>query len=227
MKKALLSIAIYVITISNLFSHSDHYSNIKNLNYELFRNNKLIGAHNYQFSKENNLMTVESDIKFKISKLGVDIYKYEAKSKETYENNQLIKFTSKTNQNKKKKYVNIIFDQSKDHLIIDGSSYKGNGSKEYIIGTWWNHEILKTNAQISALSGRIIKQKVTFLGKKDLILNGIKYKALHFNFSSNDKNLAKEKKLNTDVWYEEKTNIWLKASFDKRGYWEYRLKAKN
>lgn len=227
MKKALLSIAIYVITISNLFSHSDHYSNIKNLNYELFRNNKLIGAHNYQFSKENNLMTVESDIKFKISKLGVDIYKYEAKSKETYENNQLIKFTSKTNQNKKKKYVNIIFDQSKDHLIIDGSSYKGNGSKEYIIGTWWNHEILKTNAQISALSGRIIKQKVTFLGKKDLILDGIKYKALHFNFSSNDKNLAKEKKLNTDVWYEEKTNIWLKAAFDKRGYWEYRLKVKN
>ena len=33
-----------------------------------------------------------------------------------------------------------------------------------------------------------------------------------------------KKKLNTDIWYEEKTNLWLKASFDKTGYWEYRVK---
>ena len=31
-----------------------------------------------------------------------------------------------------------------------------------MIGTWWNHSIVEAKAQISAVSGRIIKQKVTF-----------------------------------------------------------------
>ena len=35
------------------------------------------------------------------------------------------------------------------------------------------------------------------------------------------------KKLNTDVWYDEKTKLWLKASFEKSGRWEYRLKKNN
>ena len=38
---------------------------------------------------------------------------------------------------------------------------------------------------------------------------------------------AKIKKLNTNIWYDEATFIWLKASFDKTGYWEYRLKKYN
>ena len=56
------------------------------------------------------------------------------------------------------------------------------------------------------------------IGKKN-------YNTLHFNFSSIDKKLAKNKKLNTDVWYDEKTLNWVKASFKKKGKWEYRLVA--
>ena len=92
-----------------------------------------------------------------------------------------------------------------------------------MLGTWWNHSIVKADAQISAVSGRIIKQKVTFLGKENIELNGKLYKTLHFNFSSSDKKLSKDKKLNTDVWYDEKTLNWVKASFKKKGNWEYRL----
>ena len=107
--------------------------------------------------------------------------------------------------------------------IIDGSSYKGKAPKEYLLGTWWNHSIVKTAAQISAVSGRIIKQKVTFLGKETIKLGNKSYNALHFNFSSTDKKLDKNKKLNTYVWYDEKTLYWVKASFKKKGNWEYRL----
>ena len=37
------------------------------------------------------------------------------------------------------------------------------------------------------------------------------------------KKLAKDKKLNTDVWYDEKTLNWVQATFKKKGQWEYRL----
>ena len=129
---------------------------------------------------------------------------------------------SKTNQNNKKKYVNI--EQKENKYFIDGSSYKGEAPTDYIIGTWWNHAIIQAQAQISAVSGRIIKQKVTDLGKETIEINGKKIETLHFNFSSTDKKLAKNKKLNTDVWYEEKSLNWVKASFNKQGLWEYRLK---
>ena len=55
-------------------------------------------------------------------------------------------------------------------------------------------------------------------------VNNKKYKTLHFNFSSTDASLAKNKKLNTDIWYEENSLNWIKATFKKSGNWEYRLK---
>ena len=56
-----------------------------------------------------------------------------------------------------------------------------------------------------------------------LNINGKIYNTLHFNFSSTDKKLNKDKKLNTDVWYDEKALDWLKATFKKKGDWEYKL----
>ena len=224
MKKIILSIIILISLNFNAVGHVEHYAEFDYLEYELFRNNKLIGYHKYNFIRKNGLLTIKSEVNFKISKLGVDLYKYSAKSEEVYKDNKFLRFSSKTNQNKKEKYVNISVDASDGSLIIDGSSYKGKGDKGIIVGTWWNHEIVKSKAQISAISGRIIEQTVTFIGKEKVVINGITYNTLKFNFKSSDQTLSENKKLNTDVWYDEKSLTWIKAAFDKRGYWEYRLK---
>ena len=210
MKKFILSIIIILFTNIDSFSHINHYKNYNYLEYELFRNNKPIGYHKYKFTKNGENLLVNSEVNFKITKLGIDLYQYSAKSEENYINGIFSGFKSKTNQNKKAKYVNIKIDPTSKNLIVDGSSYKGIADKEMIIGTWWNHEIVKKNAQISAVSGRI---------------NDKIYKTLKFNFSSSDPSLSKDKKLNTDIWYEEETYLWVKAAFDKTGYWEYRIKT--
>jgi hypothetical protein len=227
MKKNILSIILLFIFTTQTFSHVEHYKNFNSLEYELFRNNKSIGYHNYNFERNSEYLKVKSIIEFKITKLGVNLYKYDATSQEEYEKNQLIKFSSKTNQNKKIKNTEINFDKKKQELIITGSENQLSSPKEYLVGTWWNHEIVQAKAQISAISGRIIEQKVTFLGKETISLYGKTYEALRFNFSSSDKSLPDKKKLNTDVWYDEETKLWLKAAFDKTGFWEYRLKKYN
>ena len=227
MKKNILSIVLFLTLTTQTFSHVDHYKDFNSLEYELFRNNKSIGYHNYNFSRKNENIKVNSIIEFKIRKLGVDLYSYEAVSQEEYKGNQLVKFSSKTNQNKKIKNTEINFDKKQQKLIITGSENQLSSPKEYLVGTWWNHEIVQSKAQISAISGRIIEQKVTFLGKEKLTLYGKTYDALRYNFASSDKSLPDKKKLNTDVWYDEATQIWLKAAFDKTGYWEYRLKLNN
>ncbi len=225
MKKTLFLVIIFFSFNFSAISHVEHYKEFTYLEYELFRNNKSIGYHKYDFVRKNDILSIKSEVKFKITKLGVDLYKYFAASEETYKNNKFFKFSSKTNQNKKKKYVNISVDPIKKNLIIDGNSYKGEASKDYIVGTWWNHEIVKADAQISAISGRIIEQTVTFIGKETLEIGDKTFNTLRFNFRSSDETLPDNKKLNTDIWYDEKSYLWVKAAFDKTGYWEYRIKT--
>tara|TARA_Y100001935_G_scaffold238022_1_gene224014 strand:- start:469 stop:1152 length:684 start_codon:yes stop_codon:yes gene_type:complete len=224
MKKYLLSIALISVMSLEINAHVDHYSKYNYLEYELFRNNKSIGYHKYNFKRNGSNLTIDNEVEFKITKLGLDLYKYYAKGVEKYKNGIFSSFNSETNQNKKEKYVNITIDPTDKDLIIDGSSFKGKVDKDMIIGTWWNHEIVSKKAQISAVSGRIIEQKVEFMGKEDVKIGERVYKTLKFNFSSSDPSLSKDKKLNTDIWYEEDTFLWVKAAFDKTGYWEYRLK---
>jgi hypothetical protein len=227
MKNFLLSIAIFSLFSFKSFGHVEHYENFKYLEYELFRNNKSIGYHKYDFQRNGDKLSVVSEVSFNISKLGIELYSYFAKSEENYENGLFKSYSSKTKQNKKNRYVKIKVNPSNEELIIDGSSYKGKADKNFIVGTWWNHEIIKSKAQISGISGRIIEQTVTFIGKEKIKIGNKVYNTLHFNFKSSDETLPDSKKLNTDIWYEENSYLWVKAAFDKTGYWEYRIKKKN
>ena len=227
MKKIILSIALFFLFNAQLFSHVNHYANYNYLEYELFRNNQSIGYHKYDFKRDGDNLSIISEVSFKITKLGVDLYKYFAKSEENYKKGIFISYFSKTKQNKKDRYVNIELDAKTDQLKIDGSSYKGIANKEFIVGTWWNHEIVKAKAQISGISGRIIEQTVSFVGKEEVKIGDKTYKTLRFNFKSSDETLPDSKKLNTEIWYEENTYLWVKAAFEKTGYWEYRLKKVN
>ena len=217
----IIILLIFVSFPSSSNAHVQHYDDLKRIEFDIYRNNKHIGKHIFSFTKSDEQLEVESDINFKIKKLGIVLYKYHVNGTEIYKDGVLVKFNSKTNQNGKKKYVNMKLENGE--YIIDGSSYKGKAPKEYLLGTWWNHSIVEAAAQISAVSGRIIKQKVTFLGKETIKLGDKKYNTLHFNFSSTGKKLDKDKKLNTHVWYDEKTFYWVKATFKKKGKWEYKL----
>ena len=59
MKKILVSIILYFFLSTNSFSHLEHYSKVKYLEYDLFRNNDLIGSHKYEFLRNNENLTVK------------------------------------------------------------------------------------------------------------------------------------------------------------------------
>tara|TARA_B100000029_G_scaffold60092_1_gene54072 strand:+ start:216 stop:905 length:690 start_codon:yes stop_codon:yes gene_type:complete len=221
-KKLFFFLVLFLLTSNNVFADIKKYSNLDKLEFDIYRNNKLVGYHVYDFVRQDNDLLVKSKIFFEIKKLGVVFYSYEVNGKEYYSDNKFVKFESKTKQNKKNKFCNIFIQD--DKFFIDGSSYKGPAPKDFMIGTWWNYEIINKKSQISAISGRIIKQEVNFLSEDLIEYNGVKYQALQYNFSSKDKKLSKNKKLNTNVWYDKETSIWLKASFENKGKWEYRLK---
>ena len=110
-------------------AHVQHYESLNSIEFDIYRNNNHIGKHVFSFKKSNDQLEVESEIKFEIKKFGVVLYKYHVKGTEIFKNGQLIRFNSKTDQNNKKKYVNMKLEN--EEYIIDGSSYKGKAPKEY------------------------------------------------------------------------------------------------
>ena len=220
MKKIL--ILIIVLLSTNVFAHTDHYKKYNKIEMDIYRNGELIGYNYYFFTRKGDETTVTNQIKFSVKLLGATVFQVEGYGQETYLNDQLISYESKTLQNDKEKFVNLVFDKNK--FNIKGSSYSGEASINNIIGNWWSHKILQSDSQISPISGSIKKQVVTFISKEKIDLYGKTYEVDHFKLRSKDMNLPKDKRLDFDIWYDQKTSMIIRVAYSRMGNWEYRLK---
>ena len=222
MKKIL--ILIFILFSSNVLAHMDHYKKYNKIEMDILRNGELIGYNYYFFSRKGDETIVTNQIKFAVKLLGATIFQVEGFGEEKYLKDQLISYVSKTLQNDKEKFVNLVFDKNKNKLIIKGSSYSGKASVDNIIGNWWNHKILQTNSQISPISGSIKEQVVTFIGKEKIEQYGKIYEVDHFKLNSKDMSIPKDKRLDFDIWFDKKNSMIIRVSYSRMGNWEYRLK---
>ena len=209
---------------TNVMAHMDHYKKYNKIKMDIFRNGELIGYNYYFFTRKGNETIVANQIKFSVKLLGATIFTVEGYGEEKYLKDQLISYSSKTLQNDKEKFVNLVFDKDKNKFNIKGSSYSGEASIDNIIGNWWNHKILQTDSQISPISGSIKEQIVTFVGKEKIQQNGLTYEVDHFKLNSKDMSLPKDKRLDFDIWYDKKNSMIIRVSYSRMGNWEYRLK---
>ena len=222
MKKIL--ILIFILFSSNVLAHMDHYKKYNKIEMDIFRNGELIGHNYYFFTRKGDETLITNQISFSVKLLGATIFQVEGYGEEKYLDDQLISFRSKTLQNDKEKFVNLVFDKDKNKFNIKGSSYSGVASIDNIIGNWWSHKILQTNSQISPISGSIKEQIVTFVGKEKIEQNGQIYEVDHFKLNSKDMTLSKDKLLDFDIWFDKKNSMIIKVSYSRMGNWEYRLK---
>jgi len=222
--KKYIYILFLIFLCSSVDAHTTHYKGIIKIELEVFKNNKLIGYSNYFFEHGDGTMKVKNYTKFKVKLLGVNVFSIASEALEMYKKDKLIHFKSTTFQNGKEKYVNLDYNNSTDKFTIDGSSYKGEANTDCIIGSWWNHKILKANKQISPLTGSIKDQVVQLVGDENVVLYGKKYNTNHYKLKSKDDNLPKNKKLDFDIWVNKENNLIVKVAYSRMGNWEYRLK---
>ena len=222
--KILLAFIILFINVDNVFAHSSHIKSLSKIEMEVLRNNKVIGFSNYYFEHKKDLMIVKNETNFLVEMAGIKIFSIKGNSEEVYKNEQLISFKSSTLQNKKRKFVKLIFDENKNLFIINGSSFKGETGLDNVIGNWWNSKILQSESQISPLSGSVKEQIVKLVGKDEMILNGKKYKLFKFNLKSSNEELPKDKKLDFNIWLEPKDGLIFKVQYNRLGNWEYKIK---
>ena len=222
MKKIL--ILIFILFSSNVLAHMEHYKKYNKIEMDIFRNGELIGYNYYFFTRKGDETLITNQIKFSVKLLGAIIFQVEGYGEEKYINDQLVSYNSKTLQNNKEKFVNLIFNKDKNKFDIKGSSYSGEASANNIIGNWWRHKILQTNSQVSPISGSIKEQVVTFVGKEKIEQYGKTYEVDHFKLNSKNMSLPKDKRLDFDIWFDKKSSMIIRVSYSRMGNWEYRLK---
>ena len=223
MKKFLLF--IFLLTYSfNASAHMAHYNKFNKIEMEILRDGEVIGYNYYFFKKDADNTTVTNQLKFTVKLFGATIFEVESYGEEKYIKDKLISFNSKTQQNKKDKYVKLKLNEEKNEYDIKGSSYTGSASIENVIGNWWSHKILQTNSQISPISGSIKEQVVTFIGKEKIELYGKTHEVEHFKLTSKDMSIPKDKRLNFDIWFDKQNALILKVAYTRMGNWEYTVK---
>jgi len=223
MKKILFLILLLTCSF-NSNAHMAHYNKFNKIEMEILRDGEVIGYNYYFFKKDSDNTTVTNQLKFTVKLFGATIFEVESYGEEKYIKDKLISFNSKTQQNKKDKYVQLKLNEERNEYDVKGSSYTGSASIENVIGNWWSHKILQTNSQISPISGSIKEQVVTFIGKEKIELYGKTYEVEHFKLTSKDMSIPADKKLNFDIWFDKKNALILKVAYSRMGNWEYRVK---
>ena len=118
-----LIITLFLILYPSISTaHMAHYNKYNKLEMEIFRNGKLIGYNYYFFNRKGDETLVTNQIKFTVKLLGAIIFQVESYGEEKYLKDQLISYNSKTLQNNKEKFVNLLFNNDTKKLDIKGSS---------------------------------------------------------------------------------------------------------
>ena len=222
--KKYIYLLLFFLCFGKVYSDTGDNINFSKIEMDVLRNGEIIGYSNYYFEKRENILNVKNLTNFNVEVFGLNVFSISSEAIEIYENNKLVFFKSNTIQNKKKKFVNLKYDKNLKKYLINGSSYKGEASLDNVVGNWWNHKILKTNSQISPLSGSIKAQKVSFLREDKIEINNKKYKTKVFKLSSSNENLSDDKKLNFNIWIDVKQRLIVKVQYERLGLWEYRVK---
>jgi len=223
MLRLLIFLVSYILfpTIAN--THVQHYKNLQRIEFDIYRNNDLVGYHKVNVKKKgDNTKEIITDILIEVKILGIKVHTYKSYGVETYKNEELIEFKSKTQDGSDNDYCNI-------KKISDGKySFDGmTENKKYIYeltekfypALWWNHESLLNNNYVLGQGCRNLKTQITFLKKETKKINEKNEVVNFYNIKGDN--------VDINIGYTEKDLKWVDMKFTLKGDWEYKLKNLN
>ena len=223
MFRLLIFFVSYILLTTAANSHVQHYKNLQRIEFDIYRNNDLVGFHKVNVKKKSdNTKEVTTDILIEVKILGIKVHTYKSYGVETYKNDELIDFKSKTQDGSDNDYCNI-------KKISDGKySFDGmTENKKYIYeltetfypALWWNHDSLLNNNYVLGQGCRNLKTQITFLKKETKKINEKNELVNFYNIKGDN--------LDINIGYTEKDLKWVDMKFTLKGDWEYKLKNLN
>ncbi len=223
MLRLLIFLVSYILfpTIAN--THIQHYKNLQRIEFDIYRNNDLVGYHKVNVKKKgDNTKEIITDILIEVKILGIKVHTYKSYGVETYKNEELIEFKSKTQDGSDNDYCNIkkISDEKYSFVgMTENKKYIYELTDKFYPALWWNHESLLNNNYVLGQGCRNLKTQITFLKKETKKINEKNEVVNFYNIKGDN--------LDINIGYTEKDLKWVDMKFTLKGDWEYKLKNLN
>ena len=223
MLRLLIFFVSYILFPTAGNSHVQHYKNLQRIEFDIYRNNDLVGFHKVNVKKKgDNTKEVITDILIEVKILGIKVHTYKSYGVETYKNEELIEFKSKTQDGSDNDYCNIK-KISAGKYSFDGMTenikYIYELDEKFYPALWWNHESLLNNNYVLGQGCRNLKTQITFLKKETKKINEKNEIVNFYNIKGDN--------LDINIGYTEKDLKWVDMKFTLKGDWEYKLKNLN
>ena len=219
-----IPIKIFLFFIFIFFSNNAYSFNYNSIHeFEIYRNNKKIGFHKLSFQNIEDKLVVNTEIQM-IVKLGlIPIFSYFHKGEEIWVDNQFIEVKTSTKKNSrefdftaKRKGPKIEIKSRGQTFLVDSDT---------LITSYWHQKWFDKKVLIDSQHGKkrlinVEKKKLERIEGLNQKINAYKYKVTGTQDKPNGK------KIDYDIWYDDKGR-WVKLSFFvKKSFIEYYLVTK-
>lgn len=164
------------------------------------------GYDHIRFNRKNNRLIVQRKLRIDVTFLMFSAYTYTHEATEVWQEGQLKKLESKTNDNGEKYRVSAKITEHGLKVTTNDTNYVA--PRNVIPSSYWNHQVVEAGRLLDTETGRMGQIDVTDEGKETLQVTGRSIKARKYDISG---------AVDLDLWYN-KNQRWVKMKFFNSGY---------
>lgn len=172
------------------------------LTFEVRRNDRPVGTHTVQFSRNGDTLTTLTRFDVKVDVLFFTAYRYVYQSRAVWRDGCLQSLTAVTDDNGEK--VTVTVERRGDRLLVDGPRGAVFAGESTLPTEHWNARVVDDRAVINTITGRVNTVSLASEGVEQVrIKGGATVPARRFAYRG---------ELNNEVWYDG-DGRWVKMRF--------------
>lgn len=159
------------------------------MHFDVKRNGKKIGDHFVTFKQENGTLAVKAETKIRVKFLFITAYKFDYKSEEIWQDNELRSLNAYTNDNGDVSEVNYSYNDESSPLFSTNH---------------WNPNVLEADHVLNTITGKINDVTISKMGWENLSIQDETVSALRHVYSGDLNDVT--------TWYDEQGR-WVGLQF--------------
>jgi len=164
--------------------------------FEVYLDESLVGSHRFTLSDQGERRRLESHAQFDIRFLGIDVYRYQHDSLESWRQDCLEEIHAKTNDNGTSVNVDGGRQTQDFSLKVDGKT----STLPTCIMTfaYWNPQMLRQSQLLNPQTGELTPVTIQQVGRESMQVRGVDTPVDHYHLAS--------QKFDIDLWYDPNGN---------------------
>tara|TARA_B100000579_G_C22785268_1_gene831554 strand:+ start:327 stop:1004 length:678 start_codon:yes stop_codon:yes gene_type:complete len=208
-----LLIIIFLLLGNQVFSKEMYVPESGEIVFEIIRKNKTIGTHTISFIENDKDLKVDIEVNINV-KLGfLTIYKYRHNNTEYWKEGELIKISTNSLTNSKKKYF-VEGQKNNDFFEYEGVDNRKRTGLNVIPISYWNYEILDRKVFLDSQKGILREFDLKEMELENIFFNEKNFNAKKYMMKVKTIHSSDEKPFpNLYLWYTNKGEL-MKLEFD-------------